>query len=647
MPDSPSKLQSKRTLRLPAGLRELAIFFVFLLITALMTWPWARYLNDAVADNGDTYAFVWSLWWNFHQTFHDPLNLFHANIFYPYRYTLAFTEHGYGVALLFFPLLAMGLRPLTVYSIATFVSFAAAGYGAFRLVRTLTGSPGAAWLGGIFFAFVPYHFMFITALPYFWTAWLPLLLEALVLFARVRSWRRAVWLGIMFLMTGLSCVNWFFLALIPFVLSWPLLAIRLRIEREPAFWYRGLVALGAASVLLLPFLWPYYKANRIYGFRREITEVRQNSGSFADWVFAPAYNKLWDGIGRGLPGAQATLFPGLVTIFLVLTAIFLAIRAPKLETAGLKQPLDQRSRVKNILLAASLIILVCLTLLGAGYRLSPIDGALVVLAVALLLRPQILKRRDKGHWIENLRTDRRSDAFWLGLLWAGFGFLCAFGTRTVFYRVLYDLFIPFQSLRTPTRAGMICYVGLAILASVGAIQLVQLTASWRQGIKPWMVFATFAGALLFELHAAPMPFIHGAGSPDAVTEQLKLLPVRGGVVDLPSVPQPPYYSWHLAMLRSTDHGHPVVFAASSFTPYLTMKVHELASGPSISSEFLDLLEKIPTSYVVIRWRLVTAERQPIFQKFLKEAEQTGRMKLLGTYDGDDLYAITKTESAVR
>ena len=90
---------------------------------------------------------AWTLWWDYHQTFTNPLHLFDANVFYPYKYTLAFSENDYGLALLFFPLFAMGVRALTVNAIATFLGFAFCGYGAFRLTRTLTRSVGAAWAG--------------------------------------------------------------------------------------------------------------------------------------------------------------------------------------------------------------------------------------------------------------------------------------------------------------------------------------------------------------------------------------------------------------------------------------------------------------------------------------------------------------------
>src|SRR5687767_12150818 len=109
--------------KLDAFLHELFIVLAFCAFTAALSWPYVNYLRDAVADPGDPYLVAWILWWDYHQTFTDPLNLFHANLFYPFRYTLAFSEHCYGIALPFFPLFALGFRPLTVHAVALFFGF--------------------------------------------------------------------------------------------------------------------------------------------------------------------------------------------------------------------------------------------------------------------------------------------------------------------------------------------------------------------------------------------------------------------------------------------------------------------------------------------------------------------------------------------
>src|SRR5206468_11772254 len=53
--------------------RELLVFAAFLGLTAVMTWPWVTHLRDAVSDPGDPYISSWVMYWDFHQTFHDPL----------------------------------------------------------------------------------------------------------------------------------------------------------------------------------------------------------------------------------------------------------------------------------------------------------------------------------------------------------------------------------------------------------------------------------------------------------------------------------------------------------------------------------------------------------------------------------------------
>ena len=135
-----------------AVVRESLVVVVFCIFTALVTWPYVTRLRDVVVDPGDPYLIAWILWWDYHQTFTDPLNLFHANIFYPLKYTLAFSEHSYGISMLFFPMYALGFRPLTVHAVALFMGFALSGYGAFRLGRTLTGSSAVGWVSGIIFA---------------------------------------------------------------------------------------------------------------------------------------------------------------------------------------------------------------------------------------------------------------------------------------------------------------------------------------------------------------------------------------------------------------------------------------------------------------------------------------------------------------
>src|SRR5947209_727259 len=395
--------------------RELLIFLAFCMLTALMTWPWVLHLRDAVADRGDPYMIAWTLWWDYHQTFHDPVHLFDANVFYPYKYTLAFSENDYGIALPLFPLFAAGLRALTVNSVATFLGFAFCGYGAFRLPRTLTGSNGAAWVAGIVFAFVPFRFHVLSHLHYLFAGWIPLLLEALILFARERSWRRAAWLGAAFTMNALSCVSWFIMTLVPLALTAALLIERRpALRRDRAFWVRGGVALGASALVLLPFLIPYYIVSVKYGLRWQPWEFALNSPQLINWLAAESRNKLWHNFGAQISGGHK-LFPGLLAPLLALAALRIghSMREDAPAHGGAHDD-SQSRRKRRLVIALDVIIvlaaIVCVLALGYGdvtYRVfgqqlvrlgaRSVDHALVVITVALsvrlLLTPSSFVRR--------------------------------------------------------------------------------------------------------------------------------------------------------------------------------------------------------------------------------------------------------------
>ena len=645
--------------------RECLIFAGFLVLAALMTWPWVTHLRDAVADPGDPYMIAWSLWWDYHATFHDPLNLFHANVFYPYRYTLAFSEHDYGVALLFFPLFALGLRPLTVHSIATLVAFAFSGYGMFRLARTVTGSTGAAWVAGIAFAFVPYRFHLLSHLHYMFAGWIPLLLEALVLYARARTWRRAAWLGAAFLMNALTSITWFLMTPVPLALSAAFLVVRYRLHRERAFWLRAFAALAAASLLLLPFLWPYHRVQELYGFKFPADDAYKNAASLVDWIAVERRNKFWEGLGDTLSGVGNKLFPGLLPLLLSLAALLLvkpfARDAATVEEDGASDGTHKRLifALDALAVCMGVAALVAAGLGGARATLLGIklvgstvaDQSLSLLVVLLVARgcvayPRILGRAEGRSLIGTLRSERRTDAFWIGLAWAGAGFLGSFGMKLFPYRVLAELFPPLGSLRMPARAAMIAYVGLALLAGLGASRLAEVIPQRLPRLKPLIVYSALAVALLFELRGAPLEFARGAADPDAVTRRLKETPMRGGVVELPSVEGATFN--HLYMLRAADHGRPLVNASSSFISPETYRIYKLTEGPGIPDELVSLLEEIPASYLVVRHNLIKPGRRPEYEAFLARGVAAGRLRFIRRFDqSDDLYAVTKTEPDAR
>src|SRR5947209_8757399 len=393
--------------------RELLILFAFTALTALMTWPWAAHLLNACADPGDPYLHSWVMWWDYHQTFHNPLHLFDGNIFYPLRWTLAFTEDDYGIALLFFPLYALGLRPLTVNSVATFFGFAFCGYGAFRLTRTLTGSNTAAWAAGVTFAFIPYRFHVLSQITYVFAGWMPLLLEALVLFARERTWKRAAWLGVAFTMNALSSLTWMTLSLVPLVLSALILIVSGRLWRDRAFWVRGAAAAAASLLVLLPFLLPYLYVSRLYGFTWPRELVENNSPTAWRWLVAEYRTRVWNGFGEDIPGPGARFFPGLLPLLLALASVIVVGPFRRRADASAEEAEGARSSKWVAPLDALAVAACSVVLVAAGWAGSaahPVLGRIMACPTSdralLVARVGRSRARRRG---ATLRAARRAD----------------------------------------------------------------------------------------------------------------------------------------------------------------------------------------------------------------------------------------------
>jgi hypothetical protein len=636
--------------------REILVILAFCGFTSLLTWPYVTRLRDVVVDTGDPYLMTWILWWDYHQTFTDPLHLFHANVFYPLKYTLAFSENSYGIAVLFFPLYALGLTPLTVHAIAMFFGFALCGYGAFRLGRTLTGLTEVGWVAGIVFAFVPYRFNQMSQVVYLFSPWIPLVFEALVLFVRERSRKRAAWLGFAFFMNGLTTISWFTFSLIPLALAAAILLTRYGLWRDRKFWRRGAVAISAATVLLLPFFLPYVIASRLYGFKRSIAEIKANSAWPIHWLSVENRNKLWNRMGEPITeGWRFKLFPGLLPILFSFAAL-LGLGQADRQTANSKSPpVDLEARRRWITrLDAVIVTAFALSIPAIGFDRSDafrglfkaitsesMLGLLTVAGVArlCLAYPRFLATA-RTNLVETIRSDRRCDAFWLGLVLTVIGFCYSLGWNFFFYRLCYDLIPMFKSIRVVTRGAMIAYLGLALLAGLGVKHLAQVLPARFPWFPPGLVTRLACVLLLAELNAAPLGIVRGEPYPDAVTLRLKQTLMRGGIVELPAGGDLNYRY----MLRAADHQKPLIVGTSGFNSPIEDRIEALTRTGAIPVELMNMLEAIPTSYVVVANQSIMPERRTDYEVFLARSVAAGRLRFINRFDGhDDLYAVVKNE----
>src|SRR5437879_4834666 len=158
-----------------AKLRELALVIAgATLLTIVMTWPLAAKMGHlGRVDNGDGRFSIWNVAWVARTLIVDPVHVYDANIFYPHRGTLAYSETNLGAGALAVPVYWWTHNPYAAHNFVVLLSFVLSAIGTYYLVRYLTGSRRAAVISAICFAYCPFVFAHLPHIQLLMTARLP------------------------------------------------------------------------------------------------------------------------------------------------------------------------------------------------------------------------------------------------------------------------------------------------------------------------------------------------------------------------------------------------------------------------------------------------------------------------------------------
>src|SRR3954453_20834029 len=136
--------------------RELALAALAAVAIALvMHWPLPLHIgSDVPRDLGDPLPQAWQVAWDGHALLHQPLEWFHANIFWPLPNSLAFSDALVGDA----PFGIFGSGPhaaIARYDLLFLFAYALAFFGAYLLARELGARRAGAFVAGGAFPLPP------------------------------------------------------------------------------------------------------------------------------------------------------------------------------------------------------------------------------------------------------------------------------------------------------------------------------------------------------------------------------------------------------------------------------------------------------------------------------------------------------------
>jgi ketosteroid isomerase-like protein len=601
---------------------------LYFVLTLALAYPLTRHPGASVlAMDADTNLTLWTVAWDAHALVHAPLSIFDANIYYPFRHTLAYSENHIGSAAMAAPVLWITHNPVLALNVVSLASCVLCGVGAYVLARRVGIGRLGALLSGLIFAFAPPRFFRLTQLQMAAVQWLPFCLAFLHGYLDAGRRRDLWWACAFFSLQAVTSGHGAVFTAISVVV---LFLWRVALGEPIALGKRardvGVVGVGLLALGVIVFI-PYRAVQNEMGLRRPLEESDYFSRDSANFVASPTYidSYLMSKLTRQptLNTASAYLFPGFLPLLLAVVGAWKGLGSrrerPKRSIASRLAFFVEGAFVAAVAAAVALTITGGFRLRLASTQLSArqpwrawvVCGALAAIRMGLAGRaPLDISRRARGlrsafrSWSDAHRCD--GAAFYTVLVimscWLALG--PSFGL----YRLVYDL--PGLSfIRVPSRYTVIALLALSVLAAAGFDRLTARLPMPRR----LAACAVTVGLLIGEFFAAPLRAVPYRVDIPKIDRWLATRPTPLVVAELPLPKEADIDAFELQqslfMLHSTAHWQKTIHGYSGMRPALHTRVYsELSSFPN--EAVLGRLASLGVTHIVVHTDLYPPTEWP-------------------------------------
>ncbi|OGD30342.1 MAG: hypothetical protein A2Y56_08985 [Candidatus Aminicenantes bacterium RBG_13_63_10] len=591
---------------------------LFLLLALLMTYPLVLHLGTHVRDHGDPLLNAWILAWNNRQMVRlDVGGWFEANIYHPYRNTLAYSEHLFPQALAALPVQLLSGNPILAYNVVLIFGFVTSAFGMFLLARRLTGHFLGSVAAGFIFAFSPFMIAHLFHLQVITAGGIPLVFLFLINFFDQGRWKDLFLFSLFFVLQSLA--NGYYALYLSIMAGLFILIMTLvrRKWREARFWSQMAVFALLAALCLGPFLYRYAQVKSLLGLQRGIGGAR-----FTSYLATSPLNVIYGRVTSKFHIPEGELFPGAVVVLLAAAGCAASLRFRRRDLPRTDEGAS-RAGVRVLFLGlASLIVFVAYVLyrvvLKGGFELILLPGLaiharsplkpLLVLAVLVLGYHALKKTLRAGPLLGSRSIDPVAWALFLILVLA---FFMTFGMGGPYE--LLAMFIPgFEGLRAAARSHIFVMFSLSIFAAFGLRE-----ASRRlKGAARTSVLALASLVILAEYLSVPVltksipvkkdiPAVYqwlASQKGDFALLELPL-PARGrspGGLECPRI----YYSAY--------HWKRLVNGFSGYIPPLYDLLRERWDGGAPMEQNILDLKSLGVRYLLLHESLMPAEAVPVY-----------------------------------
>jgi hypothetical protein len=267
---------------------------IFIIAVLYITFPLAFQLTQLTTGYGDEFLIAWIMNWNMQSLLTNPFQLFHANIFYPYQNTLAYSDiHLTASLLAMLPTLVLD-EPMVASNITLITSLCMLGFFTYLLVYSLTHDFLSSLLAGLLLIFSPVVLDKWVHLQVLAVQWIPL---AILFYIKFLHSKKAIFLSISLLFFLMQTYNSFlpgyFLVVIYIVLTLYYFFTN-KSGAMSLFTKTNIIIVLITGLLLIPVVIPYYQVSNKFSYTRDIREAIHLSMQPEDLLTPSSFSRLYD-----------------------------------------------------------------------------------------------------------------------------------------------------------------------------------------------------------------------------------------------------------------------------------------------------------------------------------------------------------------
>lgn len=269
-------------------------FLFFLVITSIFLRPVIFNFFSQVSGVGDTYEYVWRLWWIKHTVIDTAQSIwFVPFVYYPQGYLLAYSEVTPTNTFAGLPF-TLAVGEFSAHNALLIIHIFLTSFTTFLLARQLTGSWWAGLLAGVLFGFSPFRRGQYFHINHLTIEWFPLIFLFLERFLRTGQRKDAFAGGIAF---GFNALASWYIALAGALLGLVWVVGRPRPWFNNLDWRRlwtGAVIFSLTSlVFIIPFLPQFLAVSRDPATQPPLENVNFWAASPTDYLLPNPFHPIW------------------------------------------------------------------------------------------------------------------------------------------------------------------------------------------------------------------------------------------------------------------------------------------------------------------------------------------------------------------